>query len=86
MTEQQLDKLVEKSVILTDKNNKVASGILHKIVNFTVQINNKKILIEYKNGYMLECFDRNIIYARTNIKKCKSNESSCTLRLSDFYK
>lgn len=86
MTEEQLDKLTEKFVILTDKRNRTARGILYKIKNYEVIVNNKKILIEYKKGYLLACFDRNIIYSKTNIKKCKSDETSCTLRLSDFYK
>lgn len=75
MTEKKLDEMVEKMVKVVDINNQTAIGILHKITKYVVIIHNEEYPVMINNGYLLECFDRQIIYRKTHIKKCIEHKS-----------
>lgn len=84
MTEKKLDEMVENIVKVIDFDNEKYIGILHKVTQYVVKIKDKEYPVNINNGYLLECFDKNIIFRKSHIKKCSIYKSPKGINLKEF--
>ena len=69
MKEQDIDKYIGKFVGITDFNNDVNHGILHKIKDGIANTDGRKYFCNINKGYFLEGDTKYICYRKSHIKK-----------------